>query len=92
MQTCVIHLIRSSLKYISWKDRKRAAAFMRPVYTAVNEAGSESRPGEHAPRVRQEGPGDGRGLGKGLGRVLGPFLRFDTAIRKVIYTTNAIES
>jgi transposase-like protein len=37
VQTCVVHLIRSSMKYVSWKDRKRAAALMRPIYTAVSE-------------------------------------------------------
>jgi putative transposase len=37
VQTCVVHLIRSSMKYVSWKDRKKAAALMRPIYTAVNE-------------------------------------------------------
>jgi transposase-like protein len=34
---CVIHLILASMKYVSWKDRKKAAAAMRPVYTAINE-------------------------------------------------------
>ena len=42
VQTCVIHLIRASMKYVSWKDRKKAAAAMRPVYTAVNEAAAKA--------------------------------------------------
>lgn len=57
VQTCVIHLIRSSLKYISWKD---AAGMIAAWERAWDE--------------------------------FIPFLRFDVAIRKVIYTTNAIES
>ena len=35
VQTCVIHLIRASMKYVSWKERKKAAAAMRPIYTAL---------------------------------------------------------
>ena len=42
VQTCVIHLIRASMKYVSWKDRKKAAAAMRPIYTAVNEAAART--------------------------------------------------
>ena len=41
VQTCVIHLIRASMKYVSWKDRKKAAAAMRPIYTALNEAAAK---------------------------------------------------
>jgi putative transposase len=42
VQTCVVHLIRASMKYVSWKDRKKAASLMRPVYTAVNEAAAKA--------------------------------------------------
>ena len=42
VQTCVIHLIRSSMKYVSWKERKKAAAAMRPIYTALNEAAAKT--------------------------------------------------
>ncbi len=42
VQTCVIHLIRSSMKYVSWKERKKAAAAMRPIYTALNEAAART--------------------------------------------------
>ena len=42
VQTCVIHLIRASMRYVSWKDRKKAAAAMRPIYTALNEAAAET--------------------------------------------------
>ena len=42
VQTCVIHLIRASMRYVSWKDRKKAAAAMRPIYTAVNEAAAKA--------------------------------------------------
>jgi transposase-like protein len=38
----VIHLIRASMKYVSWKDRKKVAAAMRPIYTALNEAAAKT--------------------------------------------------
>src|SRR5271157_3629225 len=44
VQTCVIHLIRSPVKYVSWKERKKAAAAMRPIYTALNEQGCGQSP------------------------------------------------
>ena len=42
VQTCVVHLIRASMKYVSWKDRKKAAAAMWHIYTAVNEAAAKA--------------------------------------------------
>src|SRR5580693_3041709 len=42
VQTCVIHLIRSSMKYVSWKERKKATAALRPIYTAINEAAART--------------------------------------------------
>jgi putative transposase len=91
VQTCVIHLIRASLKYVSWKDRKKAAALMRPVYTAVNEAGAKAA----LENLRREFGKTSPGLVAAWERswdVFVPFLEFHPAIRKVIYTTNAIES
>jgi putative transposase len=91
VQTCVIHLIRSSLKYVSWKDRKKAAALMRPVYTAVNEAAA----GAALENMRREFGKKAPGMIAAWERAweeFTPFLRYDAAIRKVIYTTNAIES
>jgi putative transposase len=91
VQTCVIHLIRSSLKYISWKDRKRAAAFMRPVYTAVNEAAAKSAMENMRREFGKKAPGMIAAWERAWDEFV-PFLKFDAAIRKVIYTTNAIES
>ena len=91
VQTCVIHLIRSSLKYISWKDRKRAAAFMRPVYTAVNEAAAKAALENMRREFGKKAPGMVAAWERAWDEFV-PFLRFDAAIRKVIYTTNAIES
>ena len=91
VQTCVIHLIRSSLKYISWKDRKKATAFMRPVYTAVNEAAAKAALENMRREFGKKAPGMIAAWERAWDEFV-PFLRFDAAIRKVIYTTNAIES
>jgi len=91
VQTCVIHLIRSSMKYVSWKDRKRAAALMRPVYTAVNEAAAKSALESLRREFGKTAPGMIAAWERAWDEFV-PFLKFDAAIRKVIYTTNAIES
>jgi putative transposase len=91
VQTCVIHLIRASMRYVSWKDRKKAAAAMRPVYTAINEAAA----GTALENLRRDFGKESPGLVAAWDRAWDqfvPFLEFDAAIRKVIYTTNAIES
>src|SRR3546814_18469070 len=42
LQTCIVHLIRNSLGYAGWKDRKALAAALRPIYTAVNAEAAQS--------------------------------------------------
>jgi putative transposase len=91
VQTCVIHLIRSSMKYVSWKERKRAAALMRPIYTAVSEDAAKAA----LENLRREFGKTSPGMVAAWERswdTFAPFLKFHPAIRKVIYTTNAIES
>ncbi len=91
MQTCVIHLIRASLKYASWKDRKKLAAALRPVYTAVNEAAAKAALDQLRGAFGKTTPGIVAVWERAWEQFI-PFLEFDTAIRRVIYTTNAIES
>lgn len=91
VQTCVIHLIRSSLKYVSWKDRKKATAAMRPIYTALNEAAAKTALENLRRDFGKKSPGMVAAWERAWDQFV-PFLVFDSAIRKVIYTTNAIES
>lgn len=92
LQTCIVHLIRNSLEYASWKDRKQLAAALRPVYTAVSaeaaevelEAFAQSERGLKFPTVVNA-------WRRAWDRVI-PFFAFPPAVRKVIYTTNAIEN
>ena len=91
VQTCVVHLIRSPVKYVSWKDRKRAAALMRPIYTAVSEVAAVKALDELRRESGKKAPGMVAAWERAWDRFT-PFLQSGTAIRKVIYTTNAIES
>jgi putative transposase len=91
VQTCVIHLIRSSMKYVSWKERKKAAAAMRPIYTALNEAAARAALENLRRDFGKKSPGMVAAWERAWDNFV-PFLVFDSAIRKVIYTTNAIES
>jgi transposase-like protein len=92
LQTCIVHLIRNSLDYASWKDRKGLAAALRPIYAAASAEAAlaaldefETGPwGQKFPTVVQA-------WRRAWDRVI-PFFAFPSEIRRVIYTTNAIES
>ena len=92
LQTCIVHLIRNSLDFASWKDRKHLAAALKPIYTAVSAEAAESELdalersawGAKFPTV----VGTWR---RAWDRVI-PFFAFPPEVRRVIYTTNAIES
>ena len=92
VQTCVIHLIRASLRYASWKDRKKIAAALRPIYTAVNEAAAKAALEQLRAAFGKTATRRDLAVWERAWEQFIPFLEFDTAIRKVIYTTNAIES
>ena len=91
VQTCVVHLVRASMKYVAWEQRKKAAAAMRPIYTAVNEAAAKAALENLRREFGKKNPGLVAAWERAWDQFV-PFLQFDAAIRKVIYTTNAIES
>ena len=92
VQTCVVHLIRAATRFVSYADRKKFCAALRAVYTAVNADTAQLALLELA-----ESP-----LGQKYPAAIGvwerawdrfiPFLAFAPAVRKVLYTTNTIES
>jgi transposase-like protein len=92
LQTCIVHLIRNSLDYASWKDRKALAAAIKPIYTApsAEAALSELDAFEQAP-WGQKFPTVVVAWRRAWDKVI-PFFAFPAHIRRVIYTTNAIES
>jgi len=92
LQTCIVHLIRNSLDYASWKDRKELAAAIKPIYSA---ASAEAALGEldafEQGTWGQKFPTVVAAWRRAWDKVI-PFFAFPPAVRKVIYTTNAIES
>jgi putative transposase len=92
LQTCIVHLIRNSLDYASWRDRKLLAQALRPIYTAASAEAAAA-----ALDAFEQGPW-GRKYAtvvsawrRAWDRVI-PFFAFPPAVRRVIYTTNSIES
>ncbi|MFD3651780.1 IS256 family transposase, partial [Streptomyces cyaneofuscatus] len=92
LQTCIVHLIRASLDYASWKERRTVAAALKPIYTAptVEAALAALAEFERGPWGQRYSP-IVDAWRRAWDRVI-PFFMFPPAIRKVIYTTNAIES
>jgi putative transposase len=92
LQTCIVHLIRNSLDYASWKERKALAAAIKPIYTAPSaEAAQAELDAFEAGPWGTKFPTVVAAWRRAWDRVI-PFFAFPPPIRKVIYTTNAIES
>lgn len=92
LQTCIVHLIRNSLAYASWKERKALAGAIKPIYTApsAEAAQAELDAFEQGP-WGQKFPTVVAAWRRAWDRVI-PFFAFPLPICRVIYTTNAIES
>lgn len=91
IQLCVIHLLRNSLKYVSWKERKEIAADLREIYTASTVELAELALCRVEEKWNSRYPLVARPWRTNWERVI-PFFEYPPEIKKVIYTTNAIES
>ncbi len=92
LQTCIVHLIRNSLDYATWKDRKALAAALRPIYAAPSaEAALAALDAFEDGEWGRKFPTVVAAWRRAWDRVI-PFFMFPAEIRRVIYTTNAIES
>ena len=92
VQTCVVHLIRASMRFVSYKDRKKVASALRPVYTAVDEdAALQALETFASSPLGVKYPAAVATWESAWERFI-PFLAFPPEVRRVIYTTNAIES
>jgi len=91
VQLCIVHLVRNSLSYVSYKDRKAVAADLKLVYGAATESEAEQALVDFAERWDKQYPTISKSWLNHWQRVI-PFFAFPTDIRKAIYTTNAIES
>lgn len=91
VQTCVLHLIRNTFRLASRRDWDAMAKDLRPVYTAVNEADAQARLDEFHDKWGDRYPAI-RNLWSNAWTEFVPFLDYSPEIRRVIYSTNAIES
>ena len=92
LQTCIVHLIRNSLDYAGWKERKALAAAIKPIYTAPSAQAAEAELDAFAQGSwGQRFPTVAASWRRAWSKVI-PFFAFPPEVRRVIYTTNAIES
>lgn len=90
VQTCIVHLLRASLNYVSWKERKTVAADLKPIYKAPTAEAAQAALDEFRakwPKHRVVADVWTRNWERVI-----PFFQFPEEIRKIIYTTNAVES
>jgi putative transposase len=92
VQTCTVHLIRAAMRFVGYQDRKRVAAALKPIYTAPSAAAAEAALLEFADsELGRKYPAAVATWENAWERFI-PFLEFPPEVRKIIYTTNAIES
>ncbi len=91
VQLCIVHMVRSSLRFVSWKERKTVAKDLRSVYTAPTVEAAEQALEDFAGKWDERFPMISLSWRKHWPN-LTTFFDYTPAIRKVIYTTNAVES
>ena len=92
VQTCIVHLIRNSMDFASWKDRKAIAAVLKTVYRAKDaDAGRQALDEFDAGPWGKKYPAIAQSWRRHWEQVI-PFFAFPAAVRRIIYTTNAIEA
>ena len=91
VQTCIVHLIRNSLAFVSWKDRKRVIPDIRAIYRAETVEAAMARLDEFEVKWGAQYPAIAPSWRRAWEHVV-PMFAFPPAIRKMIYTTNAVES
>lgn len=92
VQTCIVHLLRHSLDFVSYKDRKIVATALKDIYRAVDaEAGKAALEAFDAGHWGRKYPAIGQSWRRAWGEVI-PFYAFPAEVRRILYTTNAIEA
>lgn len=91
VQLCIVHMVRASLQYVSWKQRKEVAADLRTIYTATTADQAELELEAFARKWDRSHPTLSQIWKRNWAQII-PFFAFSQEIRKVIYTTNAVES
>ena len=90
VQLCIVHMVRASMKYVTWQDRKKVVADLKPVYKAATADEAERQLSEFEGKWTKY-PAIARLWRAQWERVI-PFFAFPAEVRKVVYTTNAVES
>ena len=91
VQLCIVHMVRNSLRYVSWKERKAVARDLRAIYTAPTAEAAETALDAFGQKWDGRFPSISRSWRERWENVI-PFFAYPPEIRKVIYTTNAVES
>ncbi|SLK12527.1 IS256 family transposase [Novosphingobium mathurense] len=92
VQTCIVHLLRNSMDFVSWKDRKALASALKGIYRAVDaKAAEEALTAFEASEWGRRYPAIGQSWRRVWSEVI-PFFAFPDEVRRIVYTTNAIEA
>ena len=91
VQLCIVHMIRNSLKFVSYKDYKEVVIDLKKIYTALNEPEARKQLDLFDEKWSKKYPSIARSWIKNWANIA-PFLTYPDAIRKIMYTTNMIES
>jgi putative transposase len=91
VQLCIVHLVRASLNYVNWKERKQVAADLKPIYRAATAVEAEMNLDQFIATWGHKYKAIGKLWKENWERVI-PFFEFPDEVRKVIYTTNAVEA
>jgi len=92
VQTCIVHLLRQSLDFVSYKDRKPIATALKEIYRAVDAVAAEvALTGFEQTPWGQKYPAIGQSWRRAWTEVI-PFYAFPADVRRILYTTNAIEA
>lgn len=91
VQLCIVHMIRNSLKFVSWKERKEVAAELKHIYNAPTTQAAATALKQFREKYDTRFPAIGKSWENHWDNII-PFFDYPEEIRRVIYTTNAIES
>jgi putative transposase len=91
VQTCIVHQIRNSMRYVAWKDRKRVAADLKPIYRAVNADAAQQALEQFDEQWRERYPMIADSWRARWAQIT-PFLALPADLRRAVYTTNSIEN
>jgi len=91
VQTCIVHMIRASLRHVAWNDRRAIVATLKPIYDAENEGAAQQALAAFEERWRQKYPTIAKQWRARWSEIV-PFLAYPMEVRRILYTTNIIES